>query len=129
VDKRASRRSHCRLSSVRRQSPHFGFHRIENVFPGRLQMTASNCATPLQATRSVLAFTEFIVPGYKAGGPMKSMVHFLDHVAASTKLVIRRNVQKSGAALRGLLDALKTLPSEDTVPIGEPYPAGWGHWT
>jgi N-acetylglucosaminyl-diphospho-decaprenol L-rhamnosyltransferase len=42
-------------------------------------------------------------------------------------IVKRRNIDNGLSVLRGLLDALKTLPGEDTVPIGEPYPARWGH--
>jgi N-acetylglucosaminyl-diphospho-decaprenol L-rhamnosyltransferase len=33
------------------------------------------------------------------------------------------------SALHGLFDAVKKLPLDDAVPIGEPYPANWSVWS
>jgi N-acetylglucosaminyl-diphospho-decaprenol L-rhamnosyltransferase len=40
----------------------------------------------------------------------------------------RRGFKRSLLALHALVDGLKSLPGEDIVPIGEPYPAIWSSW-
>jgi hypothetical protein len=41
-------------------------------------VTTSDYPTAIPKVRRVLAFTGTFLPGYKAGGPIKSMVHILD---------------------------------------------------
>lgn len=51
-------------------------------------MIPPNCDPAIPNARRVLAFTGVFLPGYKAGGPIKSMVYFLDTMPESTKITL-----------------------------------------
>ena len=51
-------------------------------------MIAPNCDPAIPNARRVLVFTGAFLPGYKAGGPIKSMVYFLDTMPESTKITL-----------------------------------------
>jgi len=51
-------------------------------------MTASDCAAATPEARRVLAFIGAFLPGYKAGGPIKSMVKMLDNLPDSVKVTL-----------------------------------------
>jgi glycosyltransferase involved in cell wall biosynthesis len=51
-------------------------------------MTANNNRAPAQEVRRVLAFTGAFLPGYKAGGPIKSMVEILENLPESVRVTL-----------------------------------------
>ena len=51
-------------------------------------MTAANDVAEIRKTRRVLAFTGAFLPGFKAGGPIKSMVQILENLPASVKVTL-----------------------------------------
>lgn len=51
-------------------------------------MTALNSPAATPKVRRVLAFTDVFLPGYKAGGPIKSMVQILEDLPDSVKVTL-----------------------------------------
>jgi glycosyltransferase involved in cell wall biosynthesis len=62
-------------------------------------VTTSDYPTAIPKVRRVLAFTGTFLPGYKAGGPIKSMVHILDILPESVKVTLVTSDRDLGDSL------------------------------
>jgi glycosyltransferase involved in cell wall biosynthesis len=89
-------------------------------------MAARHHTTNEQARR-VLAFTDTFVPGYKAGGPIKSMVQILKNLPASVKVTLVTSDRDRGdsAPYEGLSGRFVHRGSHDVYYLNRRNPRHW----